>query len=359
MDKKYIISSKPNWNIEVMGFIMESMKNRIEMIIENPESFGKKKEEFESFFKSYILLKEKLKDEIFPIYDKYSTLKKIFQSEKKLDKDDLELGISLILDMEQRYKRPLSNGNVDELIESYILDKVSKIEEIEKEFKIKSLSDLVSLLENIDIPDAEKIFYISIYQNRYELIREIEAFTEEAAPILERNFSLIEDDYYKSIMEFKKLEGLEFLIEKMVTVKLNITAERNVIFTIFPFGGIYMKHHEGKLFITIGIYMHYFKKWIDEKGFQGAELVSSLKALADPTRLGIINKISIRPMYIQELAEELELTPATISHHINILLKSQLVNIIVESDTAKKIYYELNKDKLKEIARTIENCGRS
>ncbi len=118
-----------------------------------------------------------------------------------------------------------------------------------------------------------------------------------------------------------------------------------------------MRHHKENLLVTIGIYIYYFKKWKEEKGFQGAELVSSLKALGDPTRLGIINRISVRPMYIQELADELDLTPATISHHINILLNSQIVNIIVESDTAKKIYYEVNKDKLREIGKTIEHLG--
>lgn len=277
--------------------------------------------------------------------------------EKKLEKDDLDLGIILILDMEQRYKRPLTNENVDELVGSYMLNRISKVEGLEKESKINSLSDLVQVLEGVEIPDGEKMFYISIYQNRYELVKEIETFTEEVAPILQRNFYLIQDQYNKSIMEFKKLEGLESLLERMVTMKLNMEADKKIIFTVFPFGGINMRHHKENLLVTIGIYIYYFKKWKEEKGFQGAELVSSLKALGDPTRLGIINRISVRPMYIQELADELDLTPATISHHINILLNSQIVNIIVESDTAKKIYYEVNKDKLREIGKTIEHLG--
>lgn len=357
MDEKYIIEPSPNWNIEAIGFIMETMSNRIESLIESPESFGKTRVQLEDFFKPYIQLKEKLAKEILPRYEKYLTLNKIFQTEKKVRKDDFDSGFTLILDMEQRYKRPLNNKNIDELVGSYILNRVSKVEELEKETKIDSLTDLVQLLENIEIPDGEKMFYISIYQNRYEFIREVEAFTEEVAPILQRNFYLIQEEYEKSIVEYKKLNGLESLLDKMVPVKLKISAERKIIFTIFPFGGINMRHHEGNLFITIGIYIYNFKKWMDEKGFQGAELVSSLKALGDPTRLGIISKISIRPMYIQELAEDLDLTPATISHHINILLKSQLVNIIVESDTAKKIFYEVNREKLREIGRTIEQLG--
>ena len=225
MDKKYIIDPNPNCNIEAMGFIVEAMTNKIENIIENHEVFGKTKKEFESFFEPYTLLKERLVEEVLPRYEKYPTLNKIFQMEKKLEKDDLDLGIILILDMEQRYKRPLTNENVDELVGSYMLNRISKVEGLEKESKINSLSDLVQVLEGVEIPDGEKMFYISIYQNRYELVKEIETFTEEVAPILQRNFYLIQDQYNKSNMELK-LEGLESLLERMVTMKLNMEADK-------------------------------------------------------------------------------------------------------------------------------------
>lgn len=357
MGRKYKVAQNPNWRIEAIGFVLEAMKNRLEMAITNAEAFGKKREELESFFKPYTVLKEKLKTEIMPIYEKYPILYKIFQMESKLEKEELDLGIILIIDIEQRYKGQLTDENVDRLIENYIQEKINSIEAADKKIEINSLSSLVSLLEPIDMPDKEKMFYISLYLNRYEFIREMLEFSKEAEPILKENFYLIQDEYNKSVTEFNKYESIESLIEKMITLRLNIEAERKVVYTIFPFSSINIRHHNGEMFITIGIYMHYFKKWMDEKGFQGAELVSSLKALADPTRLSILNKISIRPMYIQELAEELNLTSATISHHINILLRAQLVNIIVESDSAKKIYYEINRDKLIEIARTIEHLG--
>ncbi len=42
------------------------------------------------------------------------------------------------------------------------------------------------------------------------------------------------------------------------------------------------------------------------------------------------------PMYIQQLAEELNLTPATISHHIDVLLKSELISITMDVEKSKK-----------------------
>ncbi len=356
--EKYKVQSQPNWNLEAIGFIGELTTNRSDMIIENHSIFGKEKDDMVNLFKPYLNYKNKLKDEVIPIYQKYSKLKNIFQMEEKLEKEDMDLGITLIQYIEQKYRRPLSKENIDELIEEFILDKTRKLDEdFDNKSKIVSLSGLVELLEGVDIEDGEKMLLISIYKNRYEIIEEMQSFTEEVTPIFKKNFYLIEEQYNNSLEDFKKIEDFKAMIEEIVPMKLIMDIEGNIIFTIFPFGGLYMRYFKDNLWISIGIYILILKKWKEEKGFQGAELVSSLKALGDATRLNIITKIAIRPMYIQELAEELDLTPATISHHINTLLKSGLINIIVEKDTAKKIYYEVNKNKLKDLGTTIASLG--
>lgn len=356
--EKYKVQSQPNWNLEAIGFIAELKTDRAENIIENPNVFSKEKDDLVSLFKPYLSYKNKLKDEVIPIYEKYSKLKNIFQMEEKLEKEDLDLGITLIQYIEQKYKRPLSKENIDELIEGLILDETRKLDEdLDTKSKVKSLSELIELLETIDISDGEKMLLISLYQNRYEIIEEMQRFTEEVTPIFKKYFYLIEEQYNNSLEDFKKIEDFKAIIEEIVPMKLLMNVEGSIIITIFPFGGLYMRYFDDRLWISIGVYVLTLGKWKKEKGFQGSELVSSLKALGDATRLNIITKIAIRPMYIQELAEELDLTPATISHHINTLLKAGLINIIVESHTAKKIYYEVNKNKLKDLGSTIASLG--
>ena len=61
--------------------------------------------------------------------------------------------------MEQRYKRPLTNENVDELVGSYMLNRISKVEGLEKESKINSLSDLVQVLEGGNPRWGEDVLY--------------------------------------------------------------------------------------------------------------------------------------------------------------------------------------------------------
>jgi DNA-binding transcriptional ArsR family regulator len=67
--------------------------------------------------------------------------------------------------------------------------------------------------------------------------------------------------------------------------------------------------------------------------------------------------LSLKRMYIQEMAEELKLTPATVSHHINILLSMRYVLLTVDATKSKKVYYELNNEKLEGLSKSILNLA--
>jgi ArsR family transcriptional regulator len=57
-----------------------------------------------------------------------------------------------------------------------------------------------------------------------------------------------------------------------------------------------------------------------------AELAKIARALADPTRLQIYERIAAHPdMYCGEIIDEHGLSPATVSHHLKILTESGLI----------------------------------
>jgi DNA-binding transcriptional ArsR family regulator len=56
-------------------------------------------------------------------------------------------------------------------------------------------------------------------------------------------------------------------------------------------------------------------------------LLMFLKALADETRLIIVGLLSEREYSVGELASDLNLTDATISHHLSKLREAGLVNL--------------------------------
>jgi len=78
------------------------------------------------------------------------------------------------------------------------------------------------------------------------------------------------------------------------------------------------------------------------------------KCLADKSRLRIINNLLSEPMYVELLAERLDLTPSTVSFHLKKLEACKLV-------TSKKdqyyVIYEVNKDVLNETLLSLVESG--
>ena len=69
--------------------------------------------------------------------------------------------------------------------------------------------------------------------------------------------------------------------------------------------------------------------------------VELLKALADETRLAIIAELTASDSYVEKLAENLSLTPATVCYHLKKMEKAGLVTC---SRTQFYIIYSLNRE---------------
>ncbi|MFY0999011.1 autorepressor SdpR family transcription factor [Streptococcus sp. AD045-1] len=73
---------------------------------------------------------------------------------------------------------------------------------------------------------------------------------------------------------------------------------------------------------------------------------NTFKALSHPVRRAILDLLKMGKMSAGEIADQFELTGATISHHLNILKKADL---ILETRQKNYIYYELNTSVLEDV----------
>jgi DNA-binding HxlR family transcriptional regulator len=78
------------------------------------------------------------------------------------------------------------------------------------------------------------------------------------------------------------------------------------------------------------------------------------RALADPTRIRILGLLAERPMYGQELAKVLDVTPPTISHHLSPLMMAGLVRVRRENSYH---YYELSSEGLEHLAESAQHIA--
>ncbi|MEG1783020.1 MAG: autorepressor SdpR family transcription factor [Oscillospiraceae bacterium] len=68
-------------------------------------------------------------------------------------------------------------------------------------------------------------------------------------------------------------------------------------------------------------------------------LQDTMKALSDPTRRRILELLKKGPMSAGDLGKEFNMTGATLSHHLSVLKKAQLVS---DEKRGTFIYYDIN-----------------
>lgn len=73
---------------------------------------------------------------------------------------------------------------------------------------------------------------------------------------------------------------------------------------------------------------------------------TSFKALADPVRRKILQLLKAGQMSAGEIASHFDMTQATISYHLNVLKKADLIS---EKKEKNYIYYSLNTSIIEEI----------
>jgi DNA-binding MarR family transcriptional regulator len=83
--------------------------------------------------------------------------------------------------------------------------------------------------------------------------------------------------------------------------------------------------------------------------------VALFKALADPTRLRLIAAMVDRPRCGQELAAEVGVAPATVSHHLKVLGKAGL---LVETRQTPYVFYQVELDALTRAMRAVSTPRR-
>lgn len=92
-------------------------------------------------------------------------------------------------------------------------------------------------------------------------------------------------------------------------------------------------------------------QWYNDDN-QSRILCQFLKVISDENRLTILKQLSVQPSYGQELAKKLELTPATIKHHLTLLEEMKL---ITASKSEHKIYYSINHNAIEQGFEDVKN----
>ena len=354
---KKLIHKAPNWLYEAASCIAKEYKNDENSIIENHNSFGLTMDEITEKLAKYTAYYNVVTAEIKPIYKRYLYLEKFFKEPNFSEEINNPIALSLVIYFGDYLTPTLSYEKIDEIVKEYISNIIIELSTDieEKKVSFNSLEDILNSLDKSTLEDAYKLQLVNLYHNRYEIITKLSELLHLCSQICEKHFPLISEDFNKSVEFLYETSDLKPLLYDLSGGKLNIPLGGEIYSSIIGFNQLSMIEVENSFRFYIGIYFFDYMKLKYQNRFNDTQIVSDLKALGDPTRLKIIHLLSTKKMYIQELSDVLELTPATVSHHINILLKSELISITVEVEKAKKVYYEANFEKIKGLGETIKS----
>jgi DNA-binding transcriptional ArsR family regulator len=126
----------------------------------------------------------------------------------------------------------------------------------------------------------------------------------------------------------------DYKYEKLV---INICYFTQIRSTLFR-----MKPHNNTLWVNLGIYSEHYPR----KVFITAKVQKFVKILSDKKRFEMVELLGKKPHYVHELAVELELTPPTVSYHLNSLADLNLVSVERGNN---RTYYSLKKDTVSEL----------
>lgn len=202
---------------------------------------------------------------------------------------------------------------------------------------IKDYKDLLKQMESLEFSDNEKLRAIYFYSALGEVIKEANVIIEEIITYIKRDFHFIENDF-KRIIRIVNEKYLNDIFDRWKLSKSNVM----VFFTIFEYV-IWSYDRIDKNYFCINFMHDRIREINYDKQKKEEKVCDAFKALGDKNRYKLIKILSIRKrMYVQEMAQYLELTPATVLHHIEVLKKVDLIMTCIESVDNKRIYYQLN-----------------
>ncbi|BCJ95774.1 transcriptional regulator [Anaerocolumna cellulosilytica] len=356
--ENYVIQKTPLWMLEAVESILDVENTRIQEVINNSEKFGMNDIQMKEYLLKLIEFKKRVTEDNLNLLEKYPVLKPYFVK-TEFEKDNLSLLSCLVHNNQERLEKDLSVTDIDEMIDSLVKDilELDTREILSDKFKISNISDIISVLRKMEVDDGFKLRMIELYSDRYKVFNEMQQFLKAASEIVKAHFSVIQEDFENYVELMKDKDAFYKGLEDNKTLRFETEVACKIQPTIICFNQLTVTSKVNTRQFIIGIYLNDLLKRKNMNEFNDTQLTADLKAIGDATRLKILHLLSGKELYLQEMADALKLTPATVSHHMNILLQSEMVCITVNIEKAKKVYYSLNPVKLTELGETIKRLA--
>ncbi len=220
------------------------------------------------------------------------------------------------------------------------------------------MNEIFQSVNATSLSDQEQMILLRFFQNIDDYYAKVKNTLLQLEDICRQHFAAVRNRYEKMIKKLKTDEGRTFYRDLIEQAQFHIEDFRKddpiyLEVGIIAYGSLSIRFSSWnrlRLRISAGLLFEDLSMLEDKGKYRDKMAQRQLKAIADPTRYKIIRQLSIRPHYVQELADSMDLTAATLSHHLAHLVQVRLIGIRVEG---RKNYYSLNSEELIQLSETL------
>lgn len=226
-----------------------------------------------------------------------------------------------------------------------------------------SQNDYISLIDSLEIPVDFKYKYILMYQNHQRYFQEVLDMIELVAEQLkkeEHNFHEIIEEYETIVnSKIEKADGnffdfmdVQFQYDGDILLRPAIMANNVVLISSFMrIHNAYPKKKFEQAIVYFGVNVIAFSKLFKKHELNEDKLTSILKILGDKSKYDILMSLKGKQMYAAEIAKMMNVTNATVSHHMRNLFQLALVRMITDNN---RVYYTLNENTIKKVVDLLD-----
>lgn len=225
-------------------------------------------------------------------------------------------------------------------------------------------SEAFRIVEASELAADQKLLCLRLIQDSTPYYEAVRDFLSRLEAILRQELAAI-DSYLQDFLRAAKEKGPEQFLQEAVGDYLRLDEldlPVHTSLTIYPaavnYNGAGLRIPVDQRLgnqLYLGLLFQPLSLLKQKAARQQDIVLGQLKAISDPTRFEILRLLAERSRYTKELAEQLDLTSSTLSHHMALLMEEDLVDFRLKG---RRSYYSVRATELMKLAEVLQTLAR-
>lgn len=211
---------------------------------------------------------------------------------------------------------------------------------------IDTVCALIDYLDSIRIPAEDKWKFLALFAHLETYEQNARRIVSSAAELLKKAMQNEETQAQLRECIEKTKENAPRLSNAFPPTRQDIT----FLPCVMPFNSMRFISNETSITVVVGVLYWTILRLTEKYAANDERLLGCFKTLSDKSRLDILKLLKEREYSGQELAKELGISQGTVSHHLNILVRDDLICITKDGS---RLRCSLNREALENMMDDI------